>query len=81
LEAPRPQDNQTQDEYKIEVDNHFEEERRLCYVCLSRAKKQVFLCFSTNHCQRGVRLPSRYLDEIPATLKEHYPALAKTKKK
>lgn len=46
-----------------------EEERRLFYVALTRARKQVFLTMALSRFQYGQRRPcesSRFLDEIPA---------------
>ncbi|MCL1917725.1 MAG: UvrD-helicase domain-containing protein [Peptococcaceae bacterium] len=50
-----------------------EEERRLCYVAVTRAKERVFLL----HARRRMRfgrtepgVPSRFLEEIPARLKD-----------
>ena len=46
-----------------------EEERRLFYVALTRARKQVFLTMAMSRFQYGQRRPceaSRFLDEIPA---------------
>jgi DNA helicase-2/ATP-dependent DNA helicase PcrA len=50
-----------------------EEERRLCYVGMTRAREQLFLCYaeirrmygSENFCR-----PSRFIDEMPAELLE-----------
>ena len=45
-----------------------EEERRLFYVALTRARKQVFLTMALSRFQYGQRRPcecSRFLDEIP----------------
>ena len=45
-----------------------EEERRLFYVALTRARKQVFLSMALSRFQYGQRRPcecSRFLDEIP----------------
>ncbi len=48
-----------------------EEERRLCYVGITRAKEKLFLTLATSRGQWGeglVNPPSRFLDEIPAEL-------------
>lgn len=48
-----------------------EEERRLCYVGLTRAKRLVYLTHTTNRLYFGTRSynqPSRFLSEIPPTL-------------
>lgn len=50
-----------------------EEERRLCYVGLTRAKEKVFLTFASRRTQFGavqVNQPSRFLSEIPEHLLE-----------
>ena len=41
-----------------------EEERRLFYVAITRAKKRLFLSTSGGYSYMGVRLPSRFLREI-----------------
>lgn len=42
-----------------------EEERRLCYVAITRAQNRLFLMDSEGYSQNGVKkLPSRFLDEI-----------------
>ena len=50
-----------------------EEERRLCYVGLTRAKEKVFLSFALSRVHFGatqVNPPSRFLSEIPEHLLE-----------
>jgi len=50
-----------------------EEERRLCYVGLTRAKQKVFLSFALSRTQFGstqINPPSRFLSEIPENLIE-----------
>ncbi|HEX5600198.1 MAG TPA: 3'-5' exonuclease, partial [Hyphomicrobiaceae bacterium] len=45
-----------------------EEERRLAYVGLTRAKRQVFVSFAQNRRTRGLyqaAIPSRFVDELP----------------
>ncbi|MEM6602556.1 MAG: UvrD-helicase domain-containing protein [Pseudomonadota bacterium] len=47
-----------------------EEERRLAYVALTRARKQIYLSFAQNrrlYNQWQSTLPSRFIDEIPET--------------
>ena len=49
--------------------HEMEEERRLFYVALTRARKQVFLTMAMSRFQYGQRRPcedSRFLDEIPS---------------
>ena len=53
--------------------NRLEEERRLCYVGLTRAKHRLFVCHAESRRSRGSAeypLPSRFLREIPADLVE-----------
>jgi ATP-dependent DNA helicase UvrD/PcrA len=48
-----------------------EEERRLCYVGITRAKRELFVSYARMRAlygQRDWNLPSRFLDEIPAEL-------------
>jgi DNA helicase-2/ATP-dependent DNA helicase PcrA len=48
-----------------------EEERRLCYVGVTRAKQQLYLTYArmrSLYGARGWNLPSRFIDEIPADL-------------
>jgi DNA helicase-2/ATP-dependent DNA helicase PcrA len=48
-----------------------EEERRLCYVGMTRAKERLYLSFARNRTIFGTTVPavpSRFLDEVPADL-------------
>lgn len=48
-----------------------EEERRLCYVAITRAKKQLYIsCSSSRTAFKQIRynMPSRFLEEIPEEL-------------
>jgi ATP-dependent DNA helicase UvrD/PcrA len=48
-----------------------EEERRLAYVAITRARKRLYLSFAQTrllHGQTRYNLPSRFLDEIPEGL-------------
>ena len=50
-----------------------EEERRLCYVGITRAKDQIFLTYALQRTQFGsiqINPPSRFLSEIPEHLME-----------
>ena len=50
-----------------------EEERRLLYVALTRAKAKLYLTLSRTRKNRGLitdATPSRFLDELPAELLE-----------
>jgi len=61
-----------------------EEERRLMYVALTRARKRLYLSFAQTrllHGQTRYNLPSRFLDEIPqGLLKWLTPRLAEKRK-
>ncbi|OGY25509.1 MAG: hypothetical protein A2Z11_03725 [Candidatus Woykebacteria bacterium RBG_16_43_9] len=51
--------------------NEIEEERRLCYVGITRAKEQLYFTYATNRLYFGQRsdgVPSRFLMEIPQEL-------------
>lgn len=51
-----------------DVDEEIEEERRLCYVGITRAMKELFLTHAKcrmRYGQMNVCRPSRFLDEIP----------------
>lgn len=53
--------------------HELEEERRLCYVGLTRAKERVYLLFALSRTQFGstqMNPPSRFLNEIPDHLIE-----------
>ncbi len=48
-----------------------EEERRLCYVGMTRAMQQLYLCYAESrrlHGNEHLSLPSRFLREIPRAL-------------
>jgi DNA helicase-2/ATP-dependent DNA helicase PcrA len=50
-----------------------EEERRLCYVGITRARRQLHMTFARTRVLHGGRewnMPSRFLDELPAELVE-----------
>jgi DNA helicase-2/ATP-dependent DNA helicase PcrA len=50
-----------------------EEERRLCYVAMTRARERLALCWARERRRYGSRsfgTPSRFLDEIPRELVE-----------
>jgi len=56
-------------------DTELEEERRLCYVAITRAKERVCLIYARQRTLYGRTnryLPSRFLDEIPQHLWEEY---------
>jgi len=48
-----------------------EEERRLCYVGITRAERDLYVCYARTRAVFGARqwgIPSRFIAEIPATL-------------
>lgn len=52
-----------------------EEERRLCYVGITRAKERVYLLYAFQRARYGAAepgVPSRYLKDIPPKLVEHF---------
>jgi DNA helicase-2/ATP-dependent DNA helicase PcrA len=54
--------------------SEIEEERRLCYVGMTRAREKLHLIYASSRKLYGFRnfnLPSRFLNEIPHTLYEH----------
>jgi len=55
-------------------EQRLEEERRLCYVGITRAKDSLYLSHAlsrTLHGGAGFKLPSRFLSEIPEELVKH----------
>ena len=65
----------------IESENDLEEERRLCYVGITRAEKQLIICYAEQRRLYGNTLygiPSRFLKEIPDTLIEEIRPKMKT---
>lgn len=55
-------------------ESKLEEERRLCYVALTRAKEKLYLSnahMRTMYGQIKPYLPSRFIDEIPQDLLTH----------
>jgi DNA helicase-2/ATP-dependent DNA helicase PcrA len=53
-------------------EQNLEEERRLCYVGITRAKRTLTLTYAklrSNWGEREYQMPSRFLSEIPAALK------------
>ena len=60
----------------LNTPSEIEEERRLCYVGLTRAKDRVFLTYARDRTSWGndqsrFREPSMFLDEIPTNFSEH----------
>ena len=57
----------------MESDEEMEEERRLCYVALTRAKRELYITCSKRRMLYGQTMygkPSRFIEEIPAELME-----------
>ncbi|MCS7252726.1 MAG: UvrD-helicase domain-containing protein [Armatimonadota bacterium] len=61
----------------MNTDEEFEEERRLFYVALTRAKDLVILTYASKRMRRSIdgywhcaQKPSRFIDEIPSQLKQ-----------
>jgi DNA helicase-2/ATP-dependent DNA helicase PcrA len=62
-----------------EDEDEVEEERRLCYVCLTRARERLILTSAARRRIFGdyqATQPSRFLDEIPAELMERLEPVA-----
>jgi len=62
-------------------EGNLEEERRLCYVGVTRAKQRLWMTFARRrslHGGRGHNLPSRFLREIPDELVERQGAASPT---
>ena len=58
-------------ENSLQEDRGLEEERRLMYVAVTRARERLYLCFAQTrmlHGQTRYNLPSRFLEEIPEPL-------------
>jgi DNA helicase-2/ATP-dependent DNA helicase PcrA len=54
-------------------EGNLEEERRLCYVGVTRAKERLYMSYARRrslHGGRGYNLPSRFVGEIPEELVE-----------
>lgn len=57
----------------VESDKDIEEERRLCYVAITRAEERLFITFAntrTIYGRTNYTLPSRFVEEIPKELVE-----------
>jgi DNA helicase-2/ATP-dependent DNA helicase PcrA len=60
--------------------DELEEERRLCYVGITRAERRLYLCHAWSRMLFGAtdyHPPSRFLDEIPAELVQEIGAVRK----
>jgi DNA helicase-2/ATP-dependent DNA helicase PcrA len=61
-------------EQSANEDDGLEEERRLMYVAITRARTKLYLCHAQTrmlHGQTRYNVPSRFLDEIPADVLKH----------
>jgi DNA helicase-2/ATP-dependent DNA helicase PcrA len=59
--------------YALSDERELEEERRLCYVGITRAKRRLYLTSARQrrlYGSQSFNLPSRFLDEIPAEVLE-----------
>jgi DNA helicase-2/ATP-dependent DNA helicase PcrA len=67
----------------LEEEGGLEEERRLCYVGMTRAKQRLYLSFARTRTIFGSTMPavpSRFLEEVPvALLSKHQPAPAQVR--
>ena len=60
-------------------EGNLEEERRLCYVGITRAEQHLYMTYARTRSLFGTRsynMPSRFLDELPAELTERDEARA-----
>ncbi len=58
-------------ENSLNEDKGLEEERRLMYVAVTRARQRLYLCHAQTrmlHGQTRYNLPSRFIDEVPSGL-------------
>lgn len=70
-------------ERSIDESGKLEEERRLCYVGITRAEQQLVISYAEQRRLYGnttYGLPSRFIDEIPSTLTHDIRPKAKTSK-
>lgn len=71
-----------QDRSGSKESDDIEEERRLCYVAMTRARKRLFLCSARSRRVFGIshyRNPSRFLSELPTAdiqVHDHAPMVA-----
>jgi DNA helicase-2/ATP-dependent DNA helicase PcrA len=66
-------------ENSMNEDKGLEEERRLMYVAVTRARQRLYLCFAQTrmlHGQTRYNLPSRFVEEIPEDLLKYLTARA-----
>lgn len=51
-------------------DAHLQEERRLFYVAMTRAKERIFITWAKNYGGSSVKKPSRFIEELASPIKE-----------
>lgn len=62
-------------------EGNLDEERRLCYVGITRARKRLYMTCARRrmiHGAGGWSVPSRFLGEIPSELVDHHDATTRT---
>ncbi len=67
-------------ERSLSNDEEIEEERRLCFVGMTRAMKELYLCHARLREFRGQLnycIPSSFLNELPRDVQFHDPAMSK----
>ncbi|HXF81314.1 MAG TPA: 3'-5' exonuclease, partial [bacterium] len=67
--APRAAGRRASSGRALDEEGGLEEERRLCYVGMTRAKQRLYLSYARNRVIFGSAtpgIPSRFLDEVPA---------------
>lgn len=60
---------------KSEDDHEMQEERRICYVAITRAEEVLYITHATSRMLFGrpqSNMPSRFLKEIPESLLENH---------
>ena len=67
-------------ERSLNNDEEVEEERRLCFVGMTRAMKELYLCYARMREFRGQNnycIPSNFLQELPRDVVFHDPAMSR----
>ncbi|HUV04649.1 MAG TPA: 3'-5' exonuclease, partial [Armatimonadota bacterium] len=71
-------------EISMQSENGVEEERRLCYVAITRAKRELFITYAVSRMRFGLILeaqPSRFLREIPEDVMERMPIFGRVEER
>ncbi|HUW34130.1 MAG TPA: UvrD-helicase domain-containing protein [Planctomycetota bacterium] len=71
-------------EISMQSENGVEEERRLCYVAITRAKRELFITYAVSRMRFGLILeaePSRFLREIPEDVIERMPIFGRVEER